>query len=293
MSMHRCHGALGLALIAPLCLAWTGGGEARGTWTEGEGKTILAERPLGGDAVVQLAPDGEVQVVATIDLPGGVGDAVLGMHLGSRIWQLGPVPLDDADVDLRYTEYGEDGEVLFRGDAEPEGTVRIYGDLAGGLVIELEADLFERDDARIWRRLHAARFVVRPTGRDEGLRDGPGDDGVNVDGVVVGGCDDGWDDDPDESWSSDSSSGCEGDGLDGGDSGGCEGDGLDGGDSSGCAGDGLDSGGSSGCDGGGCSGDALAAGSGRPRSRWALRLLNWAPWVLMCLAIRLLRRRRA
>lgn len=276
-----------LALLATPGLAWTGSGPASGRWIEGEGKDILAERGLGGEVVGTVdEARGRVDLLYTLSLPGAPGDGVLALAFDA--WT-GTVHLPDARVDLRYREYGPDGETVFVADRLPRGTLRVETGYDGRWRAVLDVDVADRQDDTLWRRFDAVVLAIDPPrdGADEEASGGGYSGGGHA--VASGGCDDGWDDDDDwetddSTWGDDSGGGCDGDDWESdSDSGssGCEGDDLDTGDSS------------AGCDSGGCEGDAIAgSGDRKRRSPVALRLINLVPWLLVFAAIRLMRRRR-
>ncbi len=276
-----------LVLLSPLLLAWTGSGEGVVQWTAGGAEGAQESQRLPVDVVARVTPDQQTQMILSFALPQDVGDGILSLRLDDRLRYAGPVELPDSRVQLRYQEYGLDGEVRFRAQERLQG--RILFDGTDGRWAEMKVLLGDAQSPT-WRSLERLEINLRPVDpaeEDEPVPDealqAPGDGGCDPGWIE----DDGYEDNDYEDDYEEGGSGCEGDDLDDGssdstsDSGGCEGSSDSSTDSSGCGGDDIDTGGDSGC----------RASRRARRNPWLLRALNWVPWLLCFLSLRLLRRR--
>lgn len=267
--------------LAPLCAGWDGA--ASGTVSIKDAGALTE-----GTAVLEggVSVGGTVHAVFNLHQPGGLG-GVLSMEVSSAYLDSGlDLPHDGAR--LRYVVYDDAGNEVFasrlarRGQLVLERTVQ-------GLYVLLNAEMVggasgERSVSLVNLQARVVEVSAPPPPREyyaDPYDNGP-DVYVEVHAGHSSGCDaDDWEDD---GWADDSadydSGGCAGDDIDSGssyDSGGCDGDGLEG------AGDAASS----------CEGDAIASTSGgRRKSSTLLRLINFSPWLLCFLAIRVMRRRR-
>lgn len=282
MRRRMCVRFVAVCLLTPCLAGWNGsarsdGGSAAG-WTAGTGEAVEARGRAGWDAVASVVRRHEAHVVVTLELPKARGDAVLGLRITASA-RGAHIELPHPGVLVTYTEYDADGRLVF--EAVPEavvGTLSAPGTSRADLALRLAIELTDQVDPTQWRRVEGLAVDIDPVDPvSYSERD------VAAPAVVV---------------VAPPSDGCDGDDWGGGSStstaggDGCEGDGFDSGGSGaqGCEGDDLGSSSSSGC--GGCEGDAIAAAPGARcvrRSAWVLRAINWTPWLLVFLAIRLLR----
>ena len=278
-----------LALLSPLLLAWTGSGEGVVQWTAGDADGTQESQRFPVDVVARVTPDEQTQMIISFALTRDLGDGVLSLRLDDRLRYAGAIELPDSRVQLRYQEYDLNGGIHFKAQERVRG--RLLFDGGDNRWAELELLLGDTQSPS-WRRLERLQLDLRPV---DPVEESEPDSDQALLAPGGGGCDEGWDEDEEyeDDYEGSSSSGCDGDDLDDGsssptsaptsDSGGCEGDGESA-DSGGCEGDDLDAdGGDSGC----------SLSHKRKRNPWILRALNWVPWLLCFLSLRLFRRRRA
>lgn len=291
---------LSLVVLAPMLLAWNGGGSGNGTWSGVDGL-----QPVPLSAVVRV--DDTARVV--LSLPAGEGGDAL-VFVTASADRLGlSTRLPAPGMAVAFREYGPDGRLRAGAEQAAAGEVTIARG-HGQWTVSLDVVWHLDGTGHVVRALHGARVGVEGPDLARGEPAASGGVGVSSgcdDSVAPepepasamgSGCDgDDWsdgDDDSDEGGSDEGwSDGADGWGDDpGDDSTGCEGDevGSEWGDDSGSGCEGDDVGSSS--DAPSCEGDAIAAAGQQRRSPTVVRLINQLPWVMVLLGIRLAQRRR-
>ena len=320
--------AVALLTLAAPALAWNGSSRGSVQWL-----TPDASASATVELVVTHEPNGRTRVVGTIPLPGELGDGVISIRIEAALLNAGRTSLPDPAVNLRYTEYFNNGDLAFSANTVREGTLRLDA-YNGGLDLAFVATLFDANGTA-WRQLSYTGAPLTPIDPDDLIDDTPPTrDGNGFVAAVLApnnGCGSGYDDDEDyytdrrdrtrdpeddddsDDWQWDNTAtgstsstggGCDADDTDDysdDSSGGCDGDDLDS-DTSSSSGSGCDSSSSdasSGCDGGeaasgcDCGGDALASSNGRRKRAWIARAVSWLPYFAVFGLIRVMRRRRS
>ena len=188
-----------LTLLAPsLAAAWQGGGDGPADWNVGRDKIVEPPSTVAASAVLAIAPSGEGSLVVTLDLPGS-GDGVVVVRTASpNVFGRG-ISIGGPAADASWTEYDEDGHVVFAAKSAPAGPptgqIALHAVTVDRYRVLLALDAVEDHGDR--RQLDVDGLALtRSPGEPAPTADDDGEDDVDVNvGYGVhrsSGCDEDW-----------------------------------------------------------------------------------------------------